>query len=163
MNEEDQLPLEDSRSKRRREALAITDLGKQLIALNVQQIQSLPLTDLLQNQIIAAKTMERGALKRQTQYIGKLLRSIESEPIAAALARLNQPHLADTKRLHQLERWREQLLTGDPQCFEQLLQEYPALDRQKLSQLIRQTRKEQETGQTAVYFRKLFTYLKTLC
>lgn len=82
-------PLYDgpSRSQVKREALAITDLGKRLVELPAKKLALIPLEEHILAQIMAAKTMQRGALKRQYQYIGKLLRSHDCEPILAALKR----------------------------------------------------------------------------
>jgi ribosome-associated protein len=151
-----------SRSQVKREAHAVTDLAKRLIALNPKKLATIPLDEHVIQHILAAQTMQRGALKRQGQYIGKLMRSIELEPIEKALQRLDQPDVEMIQHLHQLEQWREQLIAGNQTTFDTLVTHFPTLDRQHLNQLLRQARKEQTENKTPTASRAVFQYLKTL-
>lgn len=77
-----------SKSQRKREALALQRLGEQLVNLNSAQLAKMPLPEELQEAIRAAQGMtQRGARRRQLQYIGKLMRRIDVEPVHEALAR----------------------------------------------------------------------------
>ena len=76
-----------SKSARKRAAHAAQALGEQLIALKESDLAKLPLPDVLADAIREAKRIKaRGGLARQRQYIGKLMRDIDLEPIEAALA-----------------------------------------------------------------------------
>ena len=77
-----------SKSQRKRDATALQDLGAQLVKLTSAQVNRIPLPDDLLAAVRAAQAMpQRGAHKRQLQYIGKLMRQIDDpEPIRAALA-----------------------------------------------------------------------------
>lgn len=77
-----------SKSQRKRDATALQDLGAQLVKLTSAQLNRIPLPDDLLAAVRAAQAMpQRGAHKRQLQYIGKLMRQInDPEPIRAALA-----------------------------------------------------------------------------
>ncbi len=77
-----------SKSQRKRDATALQDLGAQLVKLTSAQLNRIPLPDDLLAAVRAAQAMpQRGAHKRQLQYIGKLMRQIDDpEPIRAALA-----------------------------------------------------------------------------
>lgn len=80
MTEEPETVHEDgyvSKSQKKRDALALQDLGKRITTLKPEVIRSLPLSPEIQGAMIAAKTMKMGSLKRQIQYIGKLLRQEE--------------------------------------------------------------------------------------
>ncbi len=75
-----------SKSQRKREALALQALGETLVGLKPPQLGKLPLPDELREAVLAARQMpQRGARKRQLQYIGRLMREIDPEPIRAAL------------------------------------------------------------------------------
>ena len=76
-----------SKSKRKREAHAITDFAKTLIELPHKKLMTLPLPEAIVKHIVAARPMQRNALKRQMQYIAKLLRHLEDlAPLYQALA-----------------------------------------------------------------------------
>ncbi len=76
-----------SKSQRKRDALEIQDLGRQMVQLKPQILESLPLDPATREAILAAKTLRQGALKRQIQYIGKCLRQEEDLlPLRQALA-----------------------------------------------------------------------------
>ena len=52
-----------------------------------------------------------GALRRQKQYIGKLMRDIDPEPIRATLARLNANEMRDKRLFARAERWRDRIVS----------------------------------------------------
>ncbi|NIA28230.1 MAG: DUF615 domain-containing protein, partial [Desulfobulbaceae bacterium] len=75
-----------SKSARKREHLALQKLGEQLIALNESELDSLSLEDRLLRAVQAARRMKaHGALRRQKQLIGKLMKNVDAEPIRIAL------------------------------------------------------------------------------
>jgi ribosome-associated protein len=77
-----------SKSERKREYLALQKLGEELIPLQEQDLRAMDLDDELLDAILEAKRMsKRGAMRRQKQYIGKLMGRLDPEPIRAALAR----------------------------------------------------------------------------
>jgi ribosome-associated protein len=86
---EQQLPEQidkPSKSQRKREALALQDLGETLVDLKPAQLEKIPLPEKLREAVLAARQMtQRGARKRQLQYIGRLMREIDPEPIRTAL------------------------------------------------------------------------------
>lgn len=101
-----------SKSKRKREQLELQQLGESLITLDAMALASLPLDDRLRDAIrSAAKIHSRGALRRQKQLIGKLMRDVDPEPIRAALARLGSDDAAAKRLFAQAERWRDRLIT----------------------------------------------------
>ena len=80
-----------SKSARKREYLARQKLGEELIPLQESDLLAMGLDEELLEAVLAAKRMNKhGALRRQKQYIGKLMGRIDPEPIRAALQRLRQ-------------------------------------------------------------------------
>ncbi|MCH8248351.1 MAG: DUF615 domain-containing protein [Proteobacteria bacterium] len=78
-----------SKSARKREYLALQKLGEELITLKQSDLYSLPLDDDLRLAVTEARQIKaRGALRRQKQYIGKLMRHIDPEPLRSELAKL---------------------------------------------------------------------------
>ena len=83
--------LKPSKSARKREYIALQKLGEELIALKASDLDRLPLDDNLREAVLEAKQMKaHGALRRQKQYIGKLMRHIDPEPLRAEMAKLRR-------------------------------------------------------------------------
>jgi ribosome-associated protein len=82
-------PRPPSKSQLKREATALQDLGAQLVKLTSAQLKQVPLPEELQAAVRAAQAMpQRGAHKRQLQYIGKLMRRLDELETAAIRATL---------------------------------------------------------------------------
>lgn len=152
-----------SKSELKRESEKQQALGEALIALKPTELAKVPLDEELADAIELAHRLQgkREALRRQRQFLGRLMRSRDLEPIEQALAQIRSQHAAGNARLHRLEQWRERLLAGGDDAINALLAEHPLLDRQKLRQLVRQARKEQEAAKPLVAFRELFQYLRS--
>jgi ribosome-associated protein len=83
--------LKPSKSARKREYLALQKLGEELITLKASEIDSLPLDENLREAVMEAQQIKpHGALRRQKQYIGKLMRHIDPEPLRAEMAKLRR-------------------------------------------------------------------------
>ena len=83
--------LKPSKSARKREYLALQKLGEELITLKLSELEALPLDeDLLEAVLEARQIKAHGALRRQKQYIGKLMRHIDPQPLIAAMAKLRR-------------------------------------------------------------------------
>src|SRR6201996_3186052 len=125
-----------SKSARKREAANLQELGVQLSALPDQEIKALGLPETL---FIALRDLRRlpshGAQVRQRQYIGKLMRSMDPEPVLANLAERKQRLDVEIRHFQQIERWRDRLLSEPAAALDDLLQEYPQADRAKVTQL----------------------------
>ncbi len=80
-----------SKSERKREHIALQKLGEELISLRESEIEALPIDEDLREAVLEARRIRaNGALRRQKQYIGKLMRQVDPEPIRAALARISR-------------------------------------------------------------------------
>ena len=80
-----------SKSARKRAYLALQKLGEELISLREAELLSMPLDEDLLEAIMEARTIKaHGALRRQKQYIGKLMRHVDPEQINAELERLRR-------------------------------------------------------------------------
>ncbi len=128
-----------SKSQLKRESHALQDLGKRLAALPAEQLARVPLDDQLAEAIALAKRIhnKRSALKRHYQFIGKLLRARDTNPIVAALAEFDQASQQSIQLHHRAERWRDRIIEQGNDAIEALLEEIENADRQKLRQLWR--------------------------
>jgi ribosome-associated protein len=158
-NEEQRL----SKSARKREAANLQELGVQLSALPDQEIKALGLPETL---FVALRDLRRlpshGAQVRQRQYIGKLMRSIDPEPILAKLAERKQRHDVEIRHFQQIERWRDRLLSEPAAGVEELLQAYPQVDRPALLKLLDKAERERAEQRSPVGARELFAFLRQL-
>jgi ribosome-associated protein len=152
-----------SKSQRKRECDAMQKLGEDLIKLKLSELEDLELNDALFAAIMEARKLQsRSALKRQRQYIGKLMRETNSSLIEKKLAAIQHRHDFSTARFRQTEHWRDRLLEGDNSAVTELIDAYPDTDRQLINQLVRQSRKEHEHNKPPASSRKLFKYLMEL-
>ena len=167
MSHDPKLPDDDdeiiliSKSQLKRESHALTDLGKELVELAQSELKKIPLDErLLEAIALAHRIKERGGRKRQLQYIGKLLRTADVEPILAAMEGLKLEHAKDNARQHRLEQWRDRLLEEGDAALNELLAQHPDADRQRLRQLLRNAQKEQSQNKPPKSARELFKYLR---
>lgn len=101
-----------SKSARKREYHALQELGEQLIELGDEELGSIQTDDYLIEQVREAKRISaHGALRRQKQLIGKIMREVDPEPIRKALAVLGQADQHSKAMFKQAERWRDQIAT----------------------------------------------------
>ncbi len=168
MSHEPEQPTDDeeeifliSKSQLKRESHALTDLGKELVELAPSKLKTIPLSDNLEEAVALARRLKSGSgRKRQLQYIGKLLRSTDVEPIIAAMDALKLEHAHENARLHKLEQWRDRLIEEGDSALGELLAEHPDTDRQHLRQLLRNAQKEQKQNKPPKSARELFKYLR---
>ncbi|GHD74690.1 ribosome biogenesis factor YjgA [Vogesella fluminis] len=156
----DALPA--SKSQRKRDMDALQDIGRALTELPAAKLKKMNLDDgLLAAVLDFQRITANGAKRRQLQYIGKLMRDIDPQPIEQQLAALRGDSSAHTRWLHLLERWRERLVEDDSHV-QQLINDFPQLDVQQLRTMVRNARKEREENKPPKANRQLFQLLKEL-
>jgi ribosome-associated protein len=161
MNQEEQ-PDEElvSKTRRKRSAHALQALGEALVALNESQLGQLELPEQLRDAVLLARRINKfGALRRQVQYIGRLMREVDAAAIAAQLEAWKGQSREGVAYLHRVERWRTRLLKSDA-ALSEFLTQHPGCDVQRLRSLIREARKEQAGHAAPRSYRELFQTLK---
>ncbi|HTT42245.1 MAG TPA: ribosome biogenesis factor YjgA [Steroidobacteraceae bacterium] len=164
-DEEERAPPErPSKSARKRAAHAAQDLGEQLIELNDAQLSALALPPTLEEAVRAARHIRsRAGLARQRQYIGKLMRALDPEPIRAALAARSAADARAAERFKRVESWRARLIDEGAAALEELVRWHPQLDRAAWAQRIAAAQRERtraDGGGAAA--RELFRALRAL-
>ena len=156
----DALPERPSKSQRKREMLALQDLGEALVALGRDELRRIELPDELRGAIEEAQriTSHEGR-RRQLQYVGRLMRTVEAEPIRAGLARVTGSSKAEVARMHRCEELRDRLL-GDDAALTELLHAQPHADGQWLRTTIRAARREAAGGRPPRHARELYRWLQ---
>lgn len=152
---------EKSKSELKREMIALQEIGAELVKLPAKQLVQVILPETLDEAITLARRLKsREGLRRQMQYIGKLMRTANTDEITAKLESFRKDGEAYKQHFHRVEKWRDQLIEGGDNAINKLLSEVPALDRQQLRQLVRQVQKEISQSKPPAASRKLFTYLR---
>ncbi len=149
-----------SKSQIKREVEALQDLGEILVKLPDGQFKRIELPENLRIAVAACrKITQNGALRRQKQYIGKLMRTIDPAPIQVQLDVFNGVSAAENAKLHQAERWRDKLI-ADNEAMTQFLNDHPETDATHLRQLIRNARDEAARNKPPKAFREIFRVIR---
>ena len=143
---------ESTKTDLKREMDALQDLGKDLLTLRGDLFKRLQLPDQLVDALAEAKRITNfEGKRRQMQYVGKLMRQLHDEQLAAVRAALEEQRkgpAAETLRLHAAERWRERLIAEDA-AVNAWVTQFPDTDVQQLRALVRQARKDAPTPDAA--------------
>lgn len=153
-----------SKSEMKRDMLAIQALGEAVVKLSQGQFDTIPIEDETLAEAIhtARRIKHREGLRRQMQYIGKLMRKTDISAIETAYNKLQEGRKEQARKFHQLEQWRDQLIEKGPNAIEEVMTKHPQADRQHLRQLVMQANKEAKLNKPPASARKLFRYLKEL-
>jgi ribosome-associated protein len=151
-----------SKTRRKREMTELQSLGAALAGLPESQLDQMQLEAKLRQALTDAKRItSHEAKRRQIQYIGRLMREVDPEPIRARLAAVEGRSAQASAAHRRLEAWRERLLADDGALTVFAL-EHPRADLQEIRSLIRSARKEQKEGKPPRAYRELFRVLKTI-
>ncbi|MGA9369630.1 MAG: ribosome biogenesis factor YjgA, partial [Steroidobacteraceae bacterium] len=132
--EEQAGPERPSKSARKRAAHAAQDLGETLIRLRDAELEALGLPERLTEALVEARRItSRAGGARQRQYIGKLMREIDLEPIRAALAARSERDALESQLFKRAEDWRERLIVEGESALDELARVRPSLDRREWS------------------------------
>jgi ribosome-associated protein len=158
--------LSPSRSQKRRDALAVFDLGEKLVALTDSQLAKVPMPEPLRELVRDSRRITAPvARKRQLQFLAKHMRREEDETLEAIRRSLEHDR-ADARRetaeLHRFEAMRERLIEGGDAALAELIEAHPHADRQHLRQLARNAREERLHNKPLHAYRQLFRELKQL-
>ncbi len=159
---QDKTELSDviSKTKLKAEADAVQNIGKKLVDLSKDRLIKLALPELLFEAVMEAKRLTaNGAIRRQKQYIGRLMREVDVAPIEEQLQRWEGKNSEENARFHGMERWRTRLLTDAPAVSEFLVA-YPQVDSQQLRTLIRNVQREVAANKPPKSSRELFKLIR---
>ncbi len=157
--EQEEIPL--SRTKKKEQVEALQELGIELTKYSKDKLAKLDLpTELLEAIKQAQKLTANVAVRRQYQYIGKLMRNVDADEIRIKLDYANGDSVKATQVLHIAERWRDQLLEDDA-ALDNFIAVYSGFDIADLRSLVRSVRRERELQKNR-NFTKLFRLIRTI-
>jgi ribosome-associated protein len=151
-----------SKSQRKREMTALQDLGVALVRLSADQLAGVDLPEKLRDAIAQARGItDHEGRRRQLQYVGRLMRSVDAEAIQRAMAAATGRSREAVDLMHRCERWRDRLIDDDAALTE-LLSRHPDIDAQPLRATIRAARRERDLGAAPRHARELYRALQTV-
>jgi ribosome-associated protein len=151
-----------SKTQRKREMHELQTLGTRLVELNSEQLAAIGLPERLRDAIeFARRTTKHEARRRQMQYIGRLMRSVDPGPIREKLKIWDGVSAQHTAEQHKVERWRDRLLEDDS-SVDELVRAHPAIDARHLRALARKARDERASGAPPRAYRELFRALREI-
>ena len=152
-----------SKSQLKREMLALQAMGESLMKLPEQQLARIEMPEKLREAVMQARNMHKhGALHRQKQYIGKLMRGIDCESVRIGLAKLEQSNQEQNAVFKRSENWRDRMLNEGDVAIQEFVQKFPQAQRQQLRQWVRDSGREKKLGKTPGSARQLFRYVHKL-
>jgi ribosome-associated protein len=157
------VPDKPSKTKRKQQAHDLQSLGEDLVELPPKRLAATEMPEILRDAIAEYhRTRSFEGKRRQLQYIGKQMRFADEAPLREAVDAFKLGSAKDTLLLHEVERWRDELVADD-EASTRWAQEYPQSDLQRLRSLLRAARKdaasapEQRNGRG---YRELFQFVK---
>ena len=154
-----------SKSELKRQMTALQKLGQELIDSPRDRVKRVPMPDDVRDSILECQLIkDHEGRRRQLQYVGKKMRSLEPAELEAIQRTIDSwrgASKAETATMHSFEKKRDKLLSDD-KALTELLEQHPELDVQHLRTLIRNARKEQAENKPPKAYREIFQILKQL-
>jgi len=152
-----------SRTQKKKAAQALQKMGERLIHLSDAQFGALSLPkDLLEAVALARKISSHEARRRQMQYIGRLMREMDAAQVEEALERITSGEEENKRQFKLVERWRDELVAGDEDRMEWLMEQFPAIEALELKRLVDAAQQKQSGANTKKAGRMLFRYLNRM-
>ena len=151
-----------SKTKLKAEADAAQSIGKSLVDLPIDKLIKLALPETLFDAVLEAKRLTaNGAIRRQMQYLGRLMRDIDAAPIVEQLQAWEGKNTQENARFHSMERWRDRMIEN-ADAVSEFLVAHPHTDSQQLRTLIRNAQKEAAANKPPKSSRELFKLIRTI-
>ena len=149
-----------SKTQRKKDMHELQSLGERLVALNAEQLAQVVLPEGLRDAVReAAHIKTHEARRRHMQYIGRLMRDVDPEPIRESLATWDGRSRQHAAREHEAARWRERLLEDDAAIGE-LAAAHPRIDLQRLRTLVKSARADRDANRPPRNYRELFRAIR---
>ena len=171
VNEKNRTPKKEdldegpSTSELKRQMSESQILAEVLAALSSYALKTIPLDEAIKTAIAETNKIKSfEAIRRHKQYLGKLMRFLDTEELDAIQRRLDAIQgvsKAETAKLHHLESYRDRLIAND-ETFTKMIEQYPDMDIQNMRTLIRNARKEKEMNKPPKAYREIFRVLKDM-
>lgn len=156
-------PIPASKSAKKRELKTVQALAQEMVDLSLGDLNSLTLDDEIRREVdMARKVTAHNAKRRQIMYLSRLLNGIDLPTLRKEMANIKNGKNADNKRFHELELFRDRLLTGNADTIAAVVARFPHADAKELTKLQAQAVREQPLAAKTAAARMLFRYLRKL-
>lgn len=153
----------ETRAEKKKRAWQLENLGEALVKLPAGKLARVTLPEDLREAVMEARRITaHGGYRRQVQFIGRIMRTVDARPIAAQLDALEQEDAPSSAAFRAAERWRDRLIDEGDLALAALVVERPDVDRTALRQLARQAVLEKKRGKPPHASRALFRALHAL-
>lgn len=151
-----------SKTQRKKNMYDLQKLGEALTQYPRESWATLDLPERLQDALTeTAHIKKHEARRRHLQYVGKLMRDVDPEPIRAWLKAQQTMPAQEKAYFARLEQWRTRLL-ADPQALDELHVQFPSINRAAWQKQIAAACHERQNGLAPHHFRALFHDLKNI-
>jgi ribosome-associated protein len=152
-----------TRTQQRRDALAVLALAMQLVELPPSKLARANLPEDVMREVENTRRITAHvARKRQMGFLAKVMRRHEDDAydgLRTLLGENREQLRKETAAMHRLEALRDRLLQ-DENALQELIDQYPSIDRQHVRSLVRQARVERDGNKPPRAFREIFQLLK---
>jgi ribosome-associated protein len=152
-----------SRTELKRDAKELHQLGVDIASLSKKQRETIPMDDELFEAMELADRLKTKteAFRRHLNYLSKLLRlATNIDDIINAYNIIQNKHAKGNVLFHKIEHLRDEIIENGDSKINELVEQHPELDRQRLRQLARQAKKEKAANKPAKAYREIFQCLK---
>ena len=150
-----------SRSQLKRESAAVQGLGEELCKLPGQVLTDIGVDEELREAIIVwQKTATHEGKRRQMQYVGRLMRNVDTRRLFTAWQKFKADGAASAKALHEIEELRQRLIDNAPGVWSEVFSKFPDIDKHELEHLVKEAKEEQKAGKPPRAFRAVFRLLR---
>ena len=154
---EEEIKSNISKSQKKRDLIELRYIVEDLIHNTNRDFRSLGVEAISSAVLLARGTTNTTVMKRQIQYITKLIYKSEPEVLNRFMDLIDQQNVK--KNNQKILLWRRDLLNNDNETFSLIITDHPSIDRQHLRQLIRNASIEKKRGQNGSACKKLFRFL----
>lgn len=138
----DAAAVRPSKTQLKQQMLALQRLGEALTELPIDRLAAVDLPERLRDAIAEyRRTRSHEGRRRQLQYIGKLMRTVDPQPLHDAVDAFALGSAQQALQLHEAERWRLELVRDD-QALERWTRQYPDSDVKHLRGLVQAARRD---------------------
>lgn len=139
VDDEDDRP---SKTQLKQQSHDLQKLGLQLAGLTPEQLDRTEMPESLRDALaLYQRTKSHEGKRRQMQYVGKLMRQVDEAPLREAVATAELGTAQQAFQLHELERWRAELIADDG-ALTRWMGAFPDTDAQQLRSLVRAARRD---------------------
>ena len=147
---------EPSKTQLKKNMHALQELGETLTTLSRDHLDQLDLPEALRDALDELERVgKHEARRRHMQFIGKLMREVDPEPIRAQIDRWETGTRANKAAFKASERWRERLI-AEPDALNEFIAAQPEVDRDELAALIAKARVQAARGEAPAASRQVF-------